>query len=103
MAMRNERLHRRVVEQLQKHIQKNHQDNKPLSLLVKKGYSNTTRSKSYKKRCAPLPCGAFNKILSVDVEKRRVRTQPRTTMEDLIKATLPYGLIPPVVPEFKGI
>ncbi len=67
------------------------------------GSSNTTRSKSYNNKGIPLDLRDFNRILNIDPEKQTAYIEPRVTMESLVRATLRHGLIPPVVPEFKGI
>lgn len=91
------------TEKLQEQIRALRKKGKPISLHYSKGYSNTTRSKQYKTDTPALACGPMNQILSLDLEKRNIRVQPRVTMEELVKATLPHGLIPAIVPEFKGI
>ncbi len=74
-----------------------------LSLRYRKGSSNTTRTKSYKKGRASIFCDKLDQILSVNVHNQTVTVEPRVTMEALVNATLKHGLIPLVVPEFKGI
>lgn len=93
--------HRQKIEQLQQAIER--QRGQPLTLTYGKGNSNTTRSKSYKKGCASLSCHSLNQVIKIDQDKKRIWVEPRLTMEELVKATLPYGLMPPTVPEFKGI
>jgi hypothetical protein len=68
-----------------------------------RGYSNTTRSKSYNKGCAPLSCANLDQVIAIDLEKKRIWVEPRITMEALVQTTLPLGLLPPIIPEFKGI
>lgn len=68
-----------------------------------RGHSNTTRSKAYKKGRPLLDCSTLDQVLHIDVEKKQALVEPRVTMEKLVKATLSYGLMPKVVPEFKGI
>lgn len=97
--------HSQTIEMLKEHI-KQAFDAKypsPLSLNYGSGHSNTTRSKSYKKSGLALDCSHLNHILHIDCEKRLAIVEPRVTMDDLVQATLPYGLMPAVVPEFKGI
>ena len=66
------------------------------------GSSNTTRSKVYNKNGVHLDLTPFNHI-EIDVKNSLARAETRVTMEALVKATLAQGLMPPVVPEFKGI
>ncbi|HLE18553.1 MAG TPA: FAD-binding protein, partial [Syntrophales bacterium] len=75
----------------------------PLNFRYNTGHSNTTRSKSYKQTGGKLDLEAFNEIIKIDPHKRLALVEPRVTMEQLAKATLAYGLMPPVIPEFKGI
>lgn len=67
------------------------------------GHSNMTRSGKYKDKTHSLHLSNFNKVLKIDPDARSVLVQPGISMAELVKATLPYGLIPKVVPEFKGI
>jgi FAD/FMN-containing dehydrogenase len=46
---------------------------------------------------------AFDGVLSVDPVARTADVQGMTTYEHLVAATLPYGLIPLVVPQLKTI
>jgi FAD/FMN-containing dehydrogenase len=45
----------------------------------------------------------FSGVLSVDPERRIADVQGMTTYEDLVAATLPYGLMPRVVPQLRTI
>ncbi|SLM34619.1 fad-binding protein [Lasallia pustulata] len=42
-------------------------------------------------------------VLEVDAESKTVLVEPNVPMDQLVEATLKYGLIPPVVMEFPGI
>jgi FAD/FMN-containing dehydrogenase len=46
---------------------------------------------------------AMNHVLSIDVDRRTAVVEPNVSMDKLVDATLKYGLVPPVVPEFPGI
>lgn len=98
--MRPECVHRCLVEKLQRQIR---EAQTPLSLHYSKSNSNTTRSKAYKKGSLSLSCSELNHVLAVDIEQKKVTVEPRVTMEELVCATLPFGFIPSIVPEFKGI
>jgi len=93
---------RKDIEKLQEQIRSFSKEGKRAAF-SSSGSSNTTRSKSYNKNGVRLDLNGLNHILEVDPEKKVVHAEPRVTMEQLVKATLPYGLMPPVVPEFKGI
>lgn len=63
--------------------------------------SFTFRSKAYKQGLPSLDCTDLDHILEIDTHKRLVRVEPRVTMEQLVDATFPLGLCPPVIPEIK--
>jgi Delta24-sterol reductase len=42
-------------------------------------------------------------ILAVDTATKMATVEPNVPMDVLVKATLPHGLLPPVIPEFPGI
>lgn len=65
--------------------------------------SHMMRKKSYLKKAPPLNTQSFSHILKVDSPNKTIWVEPGVTQEDLAKATLPYGLIPPVIAEFKKI
>jgi FAD/FMN-containing dehydrogenase len=50
-----------------------------------------------------LDVAAFDGVIEVDAEARTADVQGMTTYEHLVDATLPYGLMPLVVPELKTI
>lgn len=45
----------------------------------------------------------LNHVLDIDLEKSVAWVEPNVPMDRLVEATLPYGLVPPVVMEFPGI
>lgn len=65
--------------------------------------SNVTRAGNYKAEGAKIDINCLNRVLLVDPIERIAVVEPRVTMEQLAKATIEYGMIVPVVPEFKGI
>lgn len=54
-------------------------------------------------RTPGLDVAGLDKVLRVDREARTADVQGMTTYEDLVAATLPYGLMPKVVPQLKTI
>jgi FAD/FMN-containing dehydrogenase len=50
-----------------------------------------------------LDVSGFDRVLNVDPQARTAEVQGMTTYEDLVDATLPYGLMPSVVPQLKTI
>lgn len=95
----------KIQEQMQSFFAQRALSERPTSISLKysTGNSNTTRSKSYKKGSQKLDFKDLNEIIKIDPQKQIAIVEPRVTMEELVQATLPYGLIPAVVPEFKGI
>src|SRR5207248_4707989 len=54
--------------------------------------------------CAlPIYISNFNDVLEVNTEDMYALVEPSVSMDRLVKATLEYGLLPPVVMEFPGI
>lgn len=84
-------------------LRQNRSSHSLLSLHYNSTTCNVTRSKSYKDVAHSLHFGSLNEVVHVDLEKKTVLVEPRVTMEELVRATLPYGLAVPVIPEFKGI
>ena len=66
------------------------------------GSTNSTRKQQYKKD-ALIYTSALNTILEINAKKKYVIVEPNIPMDVLVKATLQYGFIPPVVMEFPGI
>ncbi|THY71984.1 FAD binding domain protein [Aureobasidium pullulans] len=68
---------------------------------ISHGSTNSTRQTS--KGPHVLDVSALNKVLRVDVDRKIAYVEPNVPMDRLVEATLPYGLVPPVVMEFPGI
>jgi delta24-sterol reductase len=66
------------------------------------GSTNTTRPMSFKKNNT-VDVSMLNHVLSVDQKKRTAVVEPNVAMDELVKETLKFGLVPPVVMEFPGI
>lgn len=66
------------------------------------GSTNSTRESRYR-RDRVVDTSSLCHVLKVDPEKRTVLVEPNVPMDQLVEATLPYGLVPPVVMEFPGI
>jgi len=66
------------------------------------GSTSSTRSQE-KDRKKMISTSDFTEILKVDPEKRIAIVEPNVSMEKLVDATLPYGLVAPVIMEFKNI
>ena len=69
--------------------------------------SSVVRDQNYKmntQRHYALDLSHLNRVLNVDSTKAMtVRAQAKVNMEQLVQSTLPHGVIPAVVPEFKSI
>lgn len=94
--------HRLEVEKIKEDLLKKKSGLKNISLSDNNS-SNTIRANLYRKSTSTLSIGTLSRVLGVDAERRVVTVEPRLTMEQLVQATLPYGFLPAVVPEFKGI
>lgn len=79
------------------------QEQSPVSLSYGGRKSFTIRSKAYKQNGRSLDCRNLDQILEIDTHKRLIRVEPRVTMEQLVGATFPLGLSPPVIPEVKSM
>jgi delta24-sterol reductase len=67
---------------------------------ISHGSTNSTRP-SIKKRVVDI--SELNNVLKVDSHSRTALVEPNVPMDRLVEATLPHGLVPPVVMEFPGI
>lgn len=54
-------------------------------------------------RGARIDTSTLTRIIEVDPVERRAVAEPGVTFEQLVRATLPHGLVPTVVPELRGI
>ncbi len=66
------------------------------------GSNNSTRPDG-KEKYFWVDISHLNKVLLVNTKKRYVLVQPNVSMDKLVKETLKFGLIPPVIMEFPGI
>ena len=66
------------------------------------GSTNSTRHSSFE-RDKVVDTSSLTHVLHVDPERRTVLVEPNVPMDQLVEATLPYRLVPPVVMEFPGI
>ncbi|RBR12260.1 uncharacterized protein FIESC28_08746 [Fusarium coffeatum] len=69
---------------------------------ISHGSSSSTRP-----RHAPdtniIDIGVLSRVISVDTDKKTCLVEPNVPMDRLVEATMPHGLVPPVVMEFPGI
>ncbi|KFY16697.1 hypothetical protein V492_01154 [Pseudogymnoascus sp. VKM F-4246] len=66
------------------------------------GSTNSTRLSQYN-RSNIIDTSRLTNVLHVDREKKTALVEPNVPMDSLVAATLPFGLVPPVVMEFPGI
>ncbi|KAH0840933.1 FAD binding domain-containing protein [Fonsecaea pedrosoi] len=64
------------------------------------GFTNSTRPTDHR-RIVDISC--LSNVLKVDPSSRTALVEPNVPMDKLVQATLPHGLVPPVVMEFPGI
>lgn len=68
---------------------------------INHGSTNSTRQTS--KGAHILDLSSLNRVLNVDPIKKTALVEPNVPMDRLVEATLPFGLVPPVIMEFPGI
>lgn len=67
------------------------------------GSTNSTRPATAKAGARAVDISALRRVLAVDPGTRRALVEPNVPMDRLVAATLPHGLVSPVVMEFPGI
>lgn len=65
------------------------------------GSTNSTRPRAPGTNAVDI--SPLRNVLSVDRDRRVALVEPNVAMDALVEATLPHGLVPPVVMEFPGI
>lgn len=91
--------HNRAVEQISHTVSRYYQDK--VAFRINHGSTNSTRALAKDSKTVNL-CELRN-VLEINIESRTALVQPNVPMDRLIEATLPYGLVPPVVMDFPGI
>jgi FAD/FMN-containing dehydrogenase len=66
------------------------------------GSTNTTQQRKVDPK-RMIDTSKLNHVLKVDVEKMICLVEPNVAMDELVEATLPYGVVSPVIMEFPGI
>jgi Delta24-sterol reductase len=92
--------HNDAVAAISASVRKFHAQNKPFRIYH--GSTNSTRPLSFQ-RDKMVNTSDLSHVLKVDTDARTVLVEPNVPMDLLVQATLPYGLVPPVVMEFPGI
>lgn len=92
--------HREIVAAISRAASQFHQRGQKFR--ISHGSTNSTRDPG-SKGTRFIDTSRLSRVLSVDVEKQTALVEPNVPMDRLVEATLPHGLIPPVVMEFPGI
>jgi FAD/FMN-containing dehydrogenase len=93
--------HPRMVNALSVQIKKFNATSIPFRIYH--GSTNTTRSDVMRDPEKMLDVSGLSNVLVVDQHRRIASCEPNVSFDQLLNATLPLGLVPPVVPEFPGI
>ncbi|CRX39158.1 FAD-binding oxidoreductase [Estrella lausannensis] len=101
--MGNAESHRQKVETLRQSLLSRKSDSRRFCLSPGKTSPNTTREGTYKKDSLRVDMRNFDAIVEVNIHDRTVLVEPKATMEKLFSETEAFGLMPKVLPEFKGI
>ncbi|MDP3597153.1 MAG: FAD-binding oxidoreductase, partial [Nitrospirota bacterium] len=99
MAMISHEDHARKRESLIKTLLAS---NRTGSLALEKSTSNLFRQRTAEPRHR-LDLRHFNRVIHVDEKERYAEVEGLTTYEDLVRETLPFQLMPAVVPQLKSI
>ncbi|KAF2014750.1 24-dehydrocholesterol reductase-like protein precursor [Aaosphaeria arxii CBS 175.79] len=90
--------HRRVVARVAGTVKDYFTRKEPFR--ISHGSTNSTRP-DVKKRVVDI--SELRNVLKVDTKSQTALVEPNVPMDRLVEATLPHGLVPPVVMEFPGI
>lgn len=93
-------MHTEAVAKIQDQIHEHFNSKTPFRIYH--GSTNSTRILTYK-RSEMVDISELNRVLLIDESTKEVIVEPNVPMDKLVKATLKYGLMPPVVTEFPGI
>ncbi|HTH72579.1 MAG TPA: FAD-binding oxidoreductase [Candidatus Pristimantibacillus sp.] len=92
--------HKKTVAAVARQVKKFYKEGNPFR--VYHGSTNSTRVLEFD-RGSMVDVSQLNRVLKVDTKKKAALVEPNVPMDKLVEATLPYGLVPPVVMEFPGI
>ncbi|KAK4654606.1 hypothetical protein QC762_0067330 [Podospora pseudocomata] len=92
--------HLKTLHSLSKTLTTLHQTRTPYR--INHGSTNSTRPRP-SSGTATVDISSLNNVLSVNKATKTALVEPNVPMDKLVEATLPHGLIPPVVMEFPGI
>ncbi|KAK1809538.1 hypothetical protein LTR12_016100 [Friedmanniomyces endolithicus] len=92
--------HTKAVARISAQVFSFYQDKVPFRLYH--GSTNSTKSRKVDPS-RMVDTSALNHVLNVNTESKTCLVELNVSMDQLVDATLPYGLVPPVVMEFPGI
>jgi delta24-sterol reductase len=90
--------HTRLVAQVASKVKEYFTRKQPFR--ISHGSTNSTRP-NLKKRVVDI--SDLRDVVKVDTATKTALVEPNVPMDRLVEATMPYGLVPPVVMEFPGI
>lgn len=66
------------------------------------GSTNSTRAQKFEKDKF-VDVSRLDRVIEINTKEQYILIEPNIPMDRLVEATLPYRLVPPVIPEFPGI
>lgn len=90
--------HHAAVQSIAASVRSFHDRKEPYR--ISHGSTNSTRPKGTMRA---VDITALGNVLAVDAVKKTMLVEPNVAMDGLVEATLPLGLVPPIVMEFPGI
>ncbi|KAH8724109.1 hypothetical protein GQ44DRAFT_709164 [Phaeosphaeriaceae sp. PMI808] len=90
--------HTRIVAQVASKVKDYYKRKEPFR--ISHGSTNSTRPNLKK---SVVDISELNHVVKVDTASRTAVVEPNVPMDRLVEATIPHGLVPPVVMEFPGI
>jgi len=91
--------HEQIVQEVSARIKEFHARGEKYRIFH--GSTNSTRTTSKGK--VMLDLSGLDRVIEIDVANKTALVEANVSMDRLVEATLPYGLVPPVVMEFPGI
>ncbi len=92
--------HSKLVKKLSTQVTRYHKKHQPF--YIYHGSTNSTRIQKFE-AASTIDTSSLNRMLEVNPKAKTALVEPNVAMDELVRATLELGLIPPVVPEFPGI
>jgi FAD/FMN-containing dehydrogenase len=100
--MKIESTHEKKVERIAKQL-KERKSTTPISLKKNVVSHQVPKPKERKYYDDKIDISELNKIINIDPKERTCVAEPVVIYSDLVDATMRYGLVPIIVPEFKTI